>query len=331
MNDEQKTEFFRTIPDNGLLFQGDVNLGTLDFTYRNFGFAFRRFDLGNLKVSKELIDLVLFGNQLQRNYDFSNFTLDYLSYYSFNFAVGLPLIKKKKQLATIGIGLKYLLGNQASLTEQASGNFYSNEYFIKGQVSWTRNQASGGSGWGFDLGGTYEISKYRFSLALLNISPGITWTENLKTNVKSITIDSTDIYQIVKNNNLNDILNSNDTSYNTESFRTQIPAYLTLGTGWKFDDFGSMLTLIYEQNLASTKFSTFTPKFTFDLEWNLLQVILINPSISLGGREGITYNLGLGKNLRGFLIGINLGSIKNPIITKAKGLKLGLSIGLTLP
>jgi hypothetical protein len=130
---------------------------------------------------------------------------------------------------------------------------------------------------------------------------------------------------------LDSVYRNIDSSFPTQPFRTSIPIYLTLGAGWKFDNFGSMLALIFEQNLADTKFSTFTPKFTLDLEWNVLQVILINPSISFGGREGIAYALGLGKNFKRFLIGINLESIKNPIITQAKGLKFGFSIGITPP
>jgi hypothetical protein len=331
VNDEQKTELFNTIPDGGLKANGDLNLGALDFSYRNFGFAFHRVYLGNVKVTKELIDLLLFGNQLRRNYDLNDFSLDYTIYNSFNFAAGFPILKGKEKRAAIGIGLKYLLGDKTQMTQEASGNFYSDEYYVKGQVNWTRNSATGGSGWGIDIGSTYEFKKYRLSLALLNLSSGITWAKNQKTKVKNITIDSTDVYQIVKNNNLSQTVRIKDTSYNIESFRTPIPTNLTFGTGWQFDNFGSTLALIYEQNLVDTKFSTYTPKFTFDLEWNPFKVILINPSISFGGNEGLAYALGIGKNFSRFLVGINLESIKNPIITQAKGLKFGLSIGITPP
>lgn len=331
MNDVQKVQFFEQVPNNGLSFNGDVSLGALDFTYRNFGCAVRRYFLGDVKISKELIDFVLFGNQLGRNYNLNNFGINYLSYYSFNLAAGFPVFKRIEKLVTIGIGLKYLLGQGTELTQQATGNFYSNEYFLKGQVNWTRNSASEGTGWGVDIGSTYEVKNYRFSLTLLNLSSGITWTKNPKTKMKDITIDSTDIYQIVKNNNLNEILRIQDTSYSIESFRTPIPTYLTFGAGWQFDNFGSILALIYEQNLASTEFSTYMPKFTFALEWNPFWAILINPSISLGGKEGLAYALGIGKNFSGFVVGINLESIKNPIITRAKGLKFGLSLGITPP
>lgn len=331
INEEQKTELFNAVPNYGLKASGDLNLGALDFSYRNFGFAFHRVYLGNVKVTKELIDLLLFGNQLRRTYDLNDFSLDYIIYNSFNFAAGFPIFKRTEKLATLGIGLKYLLGDKTQITQLASGNLYSDEYYVKGQANWTRNSATGGSGWGIDIGSTYEFKKYRFSLALLNLSSGISWTRNPKTKVKNITIDSTDVYQIVKNNNLSQTVRIKDTSYSIISFRTSIPTNLTFGAGWQFDNFGSMLALIYEQNLANTKFSTYTPKFTLDLEWNPFKVILINPSISIGGNEGLAYALGIGKNFSRFLVGINLESIKNPIITRAKGLKFGLSLGITPP
>jgi hypothetical protein len=331
INDEQKTELFNTVPNYGLKASGDINLGTLDFSYRNFGFAFHRVYLGNVKLTKELIDLVLFGNQLRRTYDLNDFSLDYIIYNSFNFAAGFPIFKRTEKLATLGIGLKYLLGDKAQITQLASGNLYSDEYYVKGQANWTRNSATGGGGWGIDIGSTYEFKKYRFSVALLNLSSGISWTKNPKTMVKDITVDSTDVYQIVKNNNLSQTVRVSDTSYGIGSFRTPMPTNLTFGAAWQFDNFGSMLVLIYEQNLTNTKFSTFTPKFTLDLEWNPFKVILINPSISIGGTEELAYAFGLGKNFRRILIGINLESIKNPIITEAKGLAFGLSIGVTPP
>jgi hypothetical protein len=131
INDEQKTELFNTIPAYGLKAKGDLNLGALDFSYRNFGFAFRRVYLGNVKVTKELIDLLLFGNQLRRTYDLNDFSLDYTIYNSFNFAAGFPILKGKEKRAAIGIGLKYLLGDKTQMTQEASGNFYSDEYYVE--------------------------------------------------------------------------------------------------------------------------------------------------------------------------------------------------------
>lgn len=331
VDNTEKVELFRSVPDNGLIANGDLNLGILDFSYRNFGFAFRRFYLGNVKITKEFIDLILFGNQLRRTYDLSNFSLDYIIYNSFNLAYALPVIKQKNCSATIGFGIKYLMGNRVEITKQALGSLYSDECFIEGKLDWIRASATGGYGLGIDLGSTYETGKYRFSLALLNITPGIKWTENSTTKKLSMTIDSFSIYRIVKTNSLDSVFWTDNFSSVSESFHTKIPIYLTLGAGWKFDDFGSILSLIYEQNLAGTKFSTYTPKFSLDLEWNLLQVIMINPSITVGGSEGIGFSLGVGKNIRRLLFGCSLESIRSPSITRAKGLKFGLSLGLTPP
>jgi len=89
--------------------------------------------------------------------------------------------------------------------------------------------------------------------------------------------------------------------------------------------------LVYEQNLVSTKFSTFNPKFSLDLEWNSLEAIIINPSISIGGSEGIGFSLGIGKNIRRLLLGFNLESMGSPSISHAKGLKFGFSLGVAPP
>ncbi len=331
MNDQDRNGIFKKVPNNGLSFYGNLNYGSLDFSLRNFGFAFRRIDLLSLNLSKQLIDLVLFGNQLYRTYDLNNFSLDNLSYYSFNFAFALPVIKKKNHYAIIGIGLKYLLGDDIKLTEEISGNLYSNEYYLQGDVTWQRRTATDGYGWAADLGGTYEFKNYRFSLALLNLTSGILWNRNTQINIKSALLDSFSVYQVIKSDSLDIVYQTQDSSYSIESFKTKLPTYLTFGTGWKINNNGMILSFIYEQNLVKTKFSTLTPKFTLNYEWNLLQFIIINPSISLGGSEGVAFALGLGKNIRRFLIGISLQSIKNPIINQAKGIKFGLSIGITPP
>jgi hypothetical protein len=331
MNDQDRTELFQKVPNNGLSFDGDLNIGALDFSFRNFGFAFRRFDLLNLNLSKELIDLALFGNELGRTYDFSNLSYDYLAYYSFNFAFALPVIKKKKHFATIGIGLKYLLGEDVRLTENISGNLYSNKYYLQGNITWQRKIATDGNGWAADLGGTYEFKNYRFSLALLNLTSGILWNRKTQINIKNAMLDSFSVYRAIKSDSLDMVYQTQDSFYPIESFKTKLPTYLTFGTGWKIDSNGSILSIIYEQNLVKTKFLILTPKFTLNYEWNLLQFIIINPSISLGGSEGVAFALGLGKNIRRFLIGLSLQSIQNPIINHAKGIKFGLSIGITPP
>lgn len=331
MNDQARTELFQKVPDNGFSFDGNLNYGSLDFSLRNFGFAFRRFDLYNLNLSKEAIVLALFGNEPGKTYNFSNLSYDYLAYYSFNFAFALPVIKKKNSFATIGIGLKYLLGEAVWLTENISGNLYSNEYYLQGDITWQRRTATDGNGWATDLGGTYEFKNYRFSLALLNLTSGILWNRKTQINIKSAVLDSFSVYRAIKSDSLNMVYQTQDSFYPIESFKTKLPTYLTFGTGWKIDNNGSIISFIYEQNFVKTKFSTLTPKFTLNYEWNLLQFIIINPSISFGGSEGVAFAFGLGKNIRRFLIGISLQSIQNPVINHAKGLKFGLSIGITPP
>lgn len=331
MNDQEKVELFRTVPDDGLSFIGKLNTGALDFSFRNFGFAFRRFDLINLELSKELIDLALFGNQLGRTYDFKDFRLDNLSYYSFNFAWAFPLIKKKNRFAAIGIGIKYLLGEDVKLTKEISGNFYSDEYLMQGDIFWSRTTATEGNGWAIDLGGTYEYKKCRFGLALLNLSSGILWTKKPEIKIRSARLDSFSVYHAIKSEFLDSVYQVQDSSYPIQPFRTALPVYLTLGAGWKLDSHGSILSWVYEQNFVKTKFTTLTPKFSLNLEWHLLQFIMINPSISLGGSEGLAFALGLGKNIRRFLLGISLQAIQNPVITKAKGIKFGASVGITPP
>lgn len=331
IDDEQKQELFNMVPASGIFLKGDWSLGLCDFSYRNLGFAFRRKDFWNVEIARDMVDLLLFGNQLNRTYQINNFSLDNLSYYSFNFAAGLQIINQKNQYASAGIGVKYLVGNNVRLTEQAIGNLYSNEYYLQGNLLWQRKLANGGYGLGIDLGGTYDLKKYRFSIALLNLSPGILWNRNPRTNIKTIALDSFSVYQAIKTNDLDSFYLAKDTTFPSASFRTSLPIYLTLGAGWKFDVYGSMLSVIYEQNLVETRFSTFAPKFSLDLQWNLLQYIIINPSISFDGNEGVSFALGIGKNIRRFLLGISLESIRTPVITKAKGLKFGLSIGVSPP
>lgn len=331
INDEQKIEFLNRVPINGLNLKGELNFGALDFSFRNFGFAFQRVYFGNGKIPKELIDLLLFGNQLHRKYDLSNFSFDYIIYNSFNFAFALPVLKRKNKFATIGIGLKYLFGTRAEITKQALGNLYSDEYFISGELTWTRTLATGGYGFGIDFGSTYETSKYRFGLALLNLTPGIIWHKNLKTNVLSLSLDSFRVYRAIKTNSIDSVYQRSDTSFTIQSFRSQIPIYLTLGAGWKLDEFGSILSVIYAQNLLQNEFSTFIAKFNIDLKWNLLQLLIVNPSISLGGSEGIAFALGLGKNFRRLLLSFSLESSKSPNLFRAKGLKFSLSSGITPP
>ncbi|MEO0115367.1 MAG: DUF5723 family protein [candidate division WOR-3 bacterium] len=328
IGNELKREFFSQVPEFGIQADGDLHLGALDFSYQKFGFAFRRVYLGAVRMPRELIDLILFGNELYRTYHLNNFSFDYMIYNSFNFAFALPVIQRKDRLGTIGIGLKFLLGEKAQITKQALGNFYSNEYFMDGKIDWIRTTASGGYGLGVDLGGTYDIGRYRFGLAILNCSPGIIWAKNLKTRQMLIMIDSFSVYRAVKTKSLDSVFKKQDTVFVIKSFRTLIPIYLTLGAGWKFDNSGSILSLVYEQNLVTTKFSTFVPKFSLDLKWNLLQAVIINPNIAIGGREGIAFALGLSKNIKRLLISVGLECMKSLSITKARGLKFGLSLGV---
>ena len=128
-------------------------------------------------LPRSIMELILYGNELNKNYDLSlNNSINIFSESSIGYA-------KSFNSFSVGVKLKYLqglaYGEFINLSDNSS-YFYTDSIGFIGKAEYLINQGIGGSGFAFDLGIIYKEpqSDWKMGLSLNNLFGKIKWDDN---------------------------------------------------------------------------------------------------------------------------------------------------------
>jgi len=316
-----KNNIVNSISKDGLGFLANTGLGVIEFAAGPFALSIRGVGGIQTTLPREIFELVLFGNELGRTYNFGTLDAEGVSYASATASYGMPLTLAGYE-SGIGMGFRYIQGFFIVRPESLSANLLTTEEAIIGNGNIVYRMATGGRGFGFDIGFVNKpAEKWTIGMALLNLFSSINWNKGSKEGWAEFKIDSLNIQRIDRE----DIVASDSDLRSIESFKSQLPFYLRLGGSYEFSE-DLRIALDYTQASANSPFSSKRPRFSFGLEYTRLSWLSLRSGLSFGGKEGSTFSCGMGHNIGGF--GGNLGfQYTGGIFTGAKGLKMGIDIG----
>jgi hypothetical protein len=295
------------------------------------GFAFSIHDQAAVtsNIPKDLVDLVLFGNQPGRVYNLNETRFDawLLRSYSLSYALDISnfLPVPFKSLRG-GISIKYISGMAyASLRMPNTSLMTGEDYFginVQSEVTFrsamspdfgmTYDFEEGskesnispfpepvGSGFGFDLGVTSDIND--------RLTVGLSVTDMGSINWDSETVE----YASTTNYILDDLTESEvvdsvfdniigDGQY-VDGYSTGLSTALHLGGSYivgtmdkkKFTSI-LLVTVGYHQGFNNLPGNSTNPRFTIGLEWQVAKWFDLRTGTSLGGRDDINWALGFG-------------------------------------
>ena len=302
---------------------------------------------GDFEVSRDALDLGLFGNEINRIYNFIGTDMEGTWVRQLNFTYANYLnVKRNKLFKSLAygvsvkpqFGLYYLTTKRNNLAITTNKNFEVEgsgeiEFLYSGISDNNKIEMSitpAGFGFGFDAGVNSVIrnisKKGQLNIALsINDIGYINWYKNTNTyfyNGNYLVTDITDSDQL---DSLNKIIKG--TKSPVPSFNTSLPTNLRIGLTYKLfqkpiKDSAKNKTLEtasfsleYIQGFSNKFGSTNQPTLGIGSEVNLGNIFSPRVGFGLGGREKFVVSLGIGIDTGPVLIDVgtyNISSIFNP-------------------
>ncbi len=192
LDDDAKNDIFSSIPRAGFNLRAQGSAAAVEFGWKNFAASVRTVGSGQLTLPREVFDLALFGNELGRTYQVEDAGAFGHVYLKAGAAVATALGRN----VAVGAGAHYLRGLAYAELREAEAYLVTTPDVLASDGILAYRKATGGSGFAVDLGVAYWTDGWRFTLACLDISPGITWTDGVEEGVYAFSLDSGNAYDI---------------------------------------------------------------------------------------------------------------------------------------
>ena len=184
LDDETKSEVLANIRQNGadrFQFGGELGASALSASIWRFGFGLSAVGIGDLNVTPDAAELVLFGNvgesgaggdfDLSGDGDgsvFSNLYVSYAQPFSFSSLDGMHL--------SVGASAKYGIAHALALVIDSGSAFTTNPLVLEADMLIiSSNGRDAGRAWGLDFGAAMDWSNWSFSLGLQNAFTNVSW------------------------------------------------------------------------------------------------------------------------------------------------------------
>lgn len=228
LDDSAKAGILASIPAGGFRAGGHFAGNTAGFGYRCLAASVRVTADGGLVLPKDLFELALFGNELGREYRAE------------------PLAGTTQLLLRTGIGGATALGSRVFLggaahylrglfcaqLVEASARFVTTPQAFTGEGRGLYRTATGGSGWAFDAGVAFQLGEWRASLAVLDFSPGINWTEGIEARQYAFRLESTNVFDLLRGQGWSDDFRQTPSA----GFTTTLPMQMNTGLARNFGE-----------------------------------------------------------------------------------------------
>jgi hypothetical protein len=324
-----KNAIIYTIQDDGIEINQDFTANILGFAINNFAFAVQAVEQGaiHLASSKRPFEIALFGDDLTKNYSYSDpevANMDAYSAIKFTLGYAYPLnlkLFKDFYWKSVGMNFNYLVGTAVAQSLESDiylhrklvgdddtdvimyrANFNA-RFSIPGaateeseDIQW--DETSGytcGRGMGIDLGVNFNFAKkWDFSWSVNNLFTSINWNTNTMLSYQkfSDSLKTTDLFN--GEDSPNEV--QEDSIVAIGDFSTPLPSVMRLGAAYHLLN-NLVITAEYRQGFDNYFGNTTTPRFGAGVQYIVNEMFPLRCGVSFGGKYG--YLLGLGTGFYG--------------------------------
>ena len=321
-------DILNLIPDNGLRANLGMKVNTLAFYTRNLSISLIGLGGGTLNIPKDFIELPLTGNREPgRIYRLDDIDGNGWLGMGIHISGAYPTRTKlwnDVELVAVGATLKYISGFGAFEVAKASGEFRDfdiannlNYAHINGQIEILSSR--GGNGFGADLGALLSYDKkVTIGVTLLNAFGSINWNNEVERDIFTFRADSLSLPD-----NLPDTIFT-DTTLSAGGFSTRMPVVLDLAVAYQWKP-NMMATAEFEKGFSNNLGGSRSARFAIGFEYTGLKVLPIRTGLNFGGKSGNSFALGIGLNLKFWILDfayLNHGGI---FPGNSKGLTLAIT------
>ena len=319
-----KVAIMQRLPASGWNFNASTSFDVLGASYRNFAFMLGIEAASEANLPRDVVDLVLNGNALNRSYDFAGAQGSGFALASLGVAYGhaLKLPRKSVQLA-IGGTVKYLHGLGLIEMTEANGYALTTPAGISGEAKAQARRAAGGSGFGIDLGASAIVRRqWRLGLAVHNAFAMMTWQRNVRRYEYRAHADSLTLVAVEDNENA--VFGNASEKKGGASFSISLPAVLRLGVSRDFN--GVIASADFVQGLRRAYGVSSKPELRAGAELNVVPALSTRAGVRIGGPHKLGSSLGLGLHAGAFNFDLAAGALGGVVPLLGKGVGVALSV-----
>lgn len=292
LTEQDKQDILAAIPAEGLRGNFDTEVQAFGLNFGNVALTASALGSSDFLLSKDIVDLVLNGNELDRVYEIGATSGEGYGVSSFALSVGIPFRLPFFHQFALGVSAKYLRGLAYGKVVEAASTLTTDIDGLHGSGRVVIDHALGGNGLAFDFGAAAMLnSSWSLSVSLINAINSINWSDETKRFTYSFDADSISI-QRIEDTDIDSVYRDFDETVDIESFSTKLPAQLRVGLA----RVGKRLSFAfdYEQGLKKGVGVSTSPRLAFGTELRLIGFLPLRGGIAAGGERGLSTSAGFG-------------------------------------
>ncbi len=323
LSETDKSAILGKIPTDGLELSVRAQAAALTVSLGSFVISANGVAASEVNLSKDVIELLLNGNQLNDTISLNEMYSEAIAYATVGLSTGKTLYKSGTRQLTVGATYKYIKGLAYEDIVRIEGEASTTMSGFSGDGAVVARTATGGTGYSVDVGAALKLSDdYTAGISFSNFLNSITWNNGTEEHYYSFQIDTVTI----SNMDNDSVFVSDDYSQEIGSFKSKIPTTMRIGIA---NTSGKLLWAVdWEQGFKLGAGVSSKPRISIGGQYNLIGFLPLRAGYSLGGGRGSTVSFGTGLDLAMFYLDVaatNHGSITSG---SSKGLHLAVSTGL---
>ncbi|MBN1481193.1 hypothetical protein EH223_01940 [candidate division KSB1 bacterium] len=318
------------IPREGVNLRSDAKLQGFSIGYGPVAIGFRAFSSYYSLFSRELFELALKGNEINRTYHFDPVKGDGLTIASAGLALGHSFNYENSVIQNFGFGvnIRYLYG--LSYTKVTESSFYTQTTYttLEGDGKIKAEYAEGGTGYGLTVGSSVTLhSDFRLSVILENASSSMVWDKNARELSFTFDVNEEKVQAILEaNGSVDSLFLTQDTSFAVDHYTMTLPSVLRMGVMIPFYNKMWFVNAEYEQSFDQVAFSSIKPRFAVGTEFLPNRVFRFRIGASFGGNYENHYSGGMGLAFNNFCWDIAFRTYNGITSWTSKGFGVATSI-----
>lgn len=290
LSDADKQDILSRIPAQGLRGDFDTEVQAMGFAVGHFAFTASGLATSDFVLSKDIVELILYGNEFERAYNIGDTDGEGWGISSYAVSAGFSFPTYLFKEFSVGASIKYLRGHAFGKVREAETTLITDIDGVHGNGRVVIDRALGGSGFALDLGSAARLDKnWTIGARISNVINFINWSSDTKRFTYVFTADSISVKQI-DDTDIDSVFIDSDEEVDIESFTTTMPRQLRLGIARTMKNF--VLAIDYIQGLQKAAGVSTTPKLAVGSELRLVPFFPVRGGLAVGGRSGFASSLG---------------------------------------
>ncbi len=323
--DADKADILDQIPDDGWRADVQGSVPLFGLTYNRFGVHATIETAASATAPREIIQLALYGNEIDRPYLMGDLAGDEQTFADYSAGFGYDFEQNWFRSLYFGAGFHFYHGLYLSKVVRSDGEFLTTDSTLTGSGVVHHVSSSIGDGVSFDLGTVAVLNgQWRVGLALRQIGARMTWQVDDNRRVSFYT-DSTGVIVDSLNNRdyLERAMHWQDTTYSGGAVETQLPMIIQLNGRFTPHKDWAVLGDVSIRTRASVKGPAGLDAAVAG-EYYATPWLIVQGGVGAGNLWGFHTGLGAGLRFRRYELDVG-GAWNGGLFDSARGLAVGLT------